>query len=127
MSPFDFVNAINYKKNLLAEDPQAEKEYDKSKWIINKAFSYFPDTIMPANAMNERWYIPAKWQFNFFLNTITKGKRRSEWVKKEPTTEALALVKEYFGYSSERAKEALLILSEQDLKVIEEKLYKGGK
>jgi len=127
MSPFDFVNAINFKKNLLAEDPQAEKEYDKGKWIVNKAYSYFPDTIMPANAMNERWSIPAKWQFHFFLNTITKGKRRSDWVKKEPTTEALKLVKEYFGYSSERAREALSILSEEDLKVIEEKLYKGGK
>lgn len=127
MSPFDYVNAINFKKNILEEDPQAEKEYKKHSYIINKAFSYFPDTVMPANAMNERWDCPAKWQFHFFLNTITKGKRRSDWVKKEPTTEALKLVKEYFGYSSEKAKEALTILSQEDLKTIEEKLYKGGK
>lgn len=127
MSPFDFVNAINYKKNILAEDPQAEKEYGKNTYIINKAFSYFPDTVMPANAMNEHWDIPAKWQFNFFLNTITKGKRRSDWVKKEPTPDSLKLVKEYFGYSSEKAKDALKVLSDKDLKAIEEKLYKGGK
>ena len=77
--------------------------------------------------MNERWSIPPKWQFQFFLNTVTKQNRFSKWVEKEPTSKSLELVKEYFGYSSERAKEALSILSADDLKLIEEKLYKGGK
>jgi len=128
MSPFDFVKAINLtKKDLIAEDPQCAKEYVKGRFLINRALSYFPDTVMPANAMNERWSIPPKWQFQFFLNTVTKQNRFSKWVEKEPTSKSLELVKEYFGYSSERAKEALSILSADDLKLIEEKLYKGGK
>ncbi len=128
MSPFDFVNAINLtKKDLIAEDPQNEKEYTKSRFIVNRALGYFPDTVLPANAMNMHNDIPSKWQFQFFLNTISKKKRFSKRVEKEPKSEALELVKEYYGYSSEKAKEALTVLSEQDLIMIKEKLYKGGK
>lgn len=128
MSPFDFVNAINLsKKDLIAEDPQNEKEYTKSKFIVNRALGYFHDTVLPANSMNMYSDIPSKWQFHFFLNTISKKKRFSKWVEKEPKSESLQLVKEYFGYSSERAKEALTVLSETDLMMIKEKLNKGGK
>jgi hypothetical protein len=128
MSPFDFVNAINLtKKDLLAEDPQNEKEYTKTRFIVNRALGYFPDTVLPANAMNMHSDIPSKWQFQFFLNTISKKKRFSKWVEKESKPESLELVKEYYGYSSEKAKGALTVLSEQDLIMIKEKLYKGGK
>ena len=128
MSPFDFVSAINEtKKDLIAEDPLNEREYNKSKFIVNRALGYFYDTVLPANAMNMHPDIPGKWQFHFFLNTISKKKRFSKWVKKDAETESLELVKEYFGYSSEKAKEALSILSDKDLMMIKEKLYKGGK
>lgn len=128
MSPFDFVNAINdTKKDLIAEDPLNEKEYNKSKFIVNRSLGYFHDTVLPANAMNMHPDIPGKWQFQFFLNTISKKKRFSKWVKKDAETESLELVKEYFGYSSEKAKEALSVLSDEDLIMIKEKLFKGGK
>jgi hypothetical protein len=128
MTPFDFVNAINLsKKDLIAEDPSNEKEYTKHKFIINRAFGYFYDTVLPANAMNMYSDIPSKWQNKFFLNIISKNKRFSKWVEKEPKSESLELVKEYYGYSSEKAKDALKILSDKDLMMIKEKLYKGGK
>ena len=128
MSPFDFVNAINLtKKDLIAEDPQCEKEYTKGKFLVNRALGYFHDTVLPANVMNMYHDIPSKWQFHFFLNTISKKKRFRKWVKKDSDTESLLLVKEYFGYSSEKAKEALTVLSDDDLMMIKEKLYKGGK
>ena len=128
MSPFDFVSAIKEtKKDLIAEDPQCEKEYTKSRFLVNRALGYFHDTVLPANMMNVYHDIPSKWQFQFFLNTISKKKRFSKWVKKDAETESLELVKEYFGYSSEKAKEALSILSDKDLIMIKEKLYKGGK
>ena len=127
MSPFDFVKAIcETKRDLLQEDPQCEKEYKKTSYIVNKALSYFPDTIMQANAMNMHYDAPARWQFYFFLNSISKKKRFSKWADKDKP-ESLELVKEYYGYSSEKAKEALRVLSEKDLIMIKEKLYKGGK
>lgn len=125
MSPFDFINAINVTKQNLFEDPMASKDY--SSFLVNRGLSYFPDTVLYANEMNRNSTIPADWQFSFFLNTITKKKRFSKWHKKDAETKSLLLVKEYFGYSSEKAKEALSILSEEQLSMIEEKLYKGGK
>ena len=125
MTPFDFINAINLTKKNLFEDPQAEKDY--LPFLVNRGLSYFPDTVLYANEMNRNSGIPKDWQFSFFLNTIPKKKRFSKWHKKDADSESLTLVKEYFGYSSEKALEALSILSDEQLVMIKEKLYKGGK
>lgn len=125
MTPFDFINAINLTKKNLFEDPQAEKDY--LPFLVNRGLSYFPDTVLYANEMNRNSGIPKDWQFSFFLNTIPKKKRFSKWHKKDADSESLILVKEYFGYSSEKALEALSILSDEQLAMIKEKLYKGGK
>jgi hypothetical protein len=125
MSPFDFLNAINDNKKDLFEDPQAEKDY--SAFMVNRGLSYFPDTVLYANEMNRFPTIPKSWQFYFFLNTIPKKKRFSKWAKKDAETKSLQLIKEYYGYSYEKAKEALPVLSAEQLSIIEEKLQKGGK
>lgn len=125
MSPFDFINAINVSKKNLFEDPQANKDYEP--FIVNRGLSYFPDTVLYANEMNRNSSIPKDWQFTFFLNTIPKKKRFSKWHKKDANSESVTLVKEYFGYSSEKALEALNLLSDEQLVMIKEKLYKGGK
>lgn len=125
MTPFDFINAINLTKKNLFEDPQAEKDY--VPFLVNRGLSYFPDTVLYANEMNRNSGISKDWQFSFFLNTISKKKRFSKWHKKDAETEPLRLVMEYFGYSSEKAQEALSILSEDQMIMIKEKLYKGGK
>jgi hypothetical protein len=125
MTPFDFINAINVTKENLFSDPQAHKDY--APYLVNRGLSYFPDTILYANEINQRGFIAKDWQFSFFLNTISKRKRFSKWYKKNAETKSLALVKEYFGYSSERAREALDILSAEQLNMIKEKLEKGGK
>jgi hypothetical protein len=125
MTPFDFINAINTSKENLFRDPQANKDYNA--WIVNKGLSYFPDTVLYANEMNFHRSIPKEWQFQFLLNSIPKKKRFSKWSKKDTRTETLSLVMEYFGYSEEKAKQALSILSSDQLTMIQEKLYKGGK
>ena len=125
MSPFDFLHAINDNKKDLFQDPQAEKDY--SAFMVNRGLSYFPDTVLYANEMNRYPSIPKSWQFYFFLNTIQKKKRFSKWAKKDAETKSLQLIKEYYGYSFEKAKEALSVLSVEQLSIIEEKLQKGGK
>ena len=126
MTPFDFINAINStKQNLFQDDPTAKKDY--KAFIVNMGLSQFPDTILYANEMNLRSHIDEDWQFFFLLNSVTKKKRFSKWAKKDSVTESLSLVKEYYGYSSNRAKEALSVLSDEQLSMIKEKLYKGGK
>ena len=126
MSPFDFLNAINFtKEDLFEKDSQSSKDY--KPFIINRGLSYFPDTVFYANQMNQHPGLDKDMQFFFFLNIISRKKRFSKWSKKDAETESLELVKEYYGYSSEKATEALKVLSEENLIMIKEKLYKGGK
>lgn len=124
MTPFDFVNAINYKKiDLMKDDEQAEKDY--VPFIVNRTLSYFPDTIMYANEINQRIHLDNKLQFHYFLNSIRASKRFSKWVKKEGSAD-LEAVKEYYGYSNEKAEQALSLLSTDQLQIIKERLDKGG-
>ena len=126
MSPFDFINSITYtKEDLFKDDPQANKDY--KPYIVNRGLSLYHDTIVQANAMNRYSFLPNEWQFRFLLNSIAKKKRWSKWEKADKATNSLLMVQEYFGYSSEKAKEALRILSDEQLKTIEQKLNKGGK
>ena len=125
MTPFDFINAINFTKEDLFKEPNVGKMYQP--YLVNRSLSYFHDTVAQANVMNMHSSIPPEWQFQFLLNSITKKKRFSKWQKKDKATESMLLVQEYYGYSSDKAKEALSILSDEQLKLIEEKLNKGGK
>ena len=123
MSPFDFVNAISQSKKDLMEDPAVERLYQP--FLVNKALSYFPDTAMYANEMNRRHLTDSKLQFQFFLNTVRPARRFAKRVKKQEDND-LAAVMEYYGYSPEKAKSALSILSSDQLITIKEKLEKGG-
>jgi hypothetical protein len=128
LSPFDFINAItSTKEDILKKDPLAVREYKKSAFIVNRGLSYFIDTIVYANVVNMNHNIPPEWQFSFLINSISKKKRFSKWNEKEKLGKNLSLVKEYFKYSDEKAKVALSILTDEQLKEIEEKLYKGGR
>ena len=81
MNPFDYVNDINHgKKNIMVDDI-AEKEY--APFIINRALSFFSDTVLFANEMNMRPNLSKKLQYDFFLNSLRKRKRYSPWIRKE--------------------------------------------
>lgn len=120
------LNAINQtKEDVLKDDPLAVKEYHP--FMVNRGLSYFPDTCLQANEMNKYASIPREWQFYFLLNTITSKKRYSKWHKADGETKAIKLVKEYFGYSSEKAKQVVDLFTSEQLKSIEEQMNKGGK
>ena len=127
MNPFDFVTSINLtKKDLMTgteNDELAEKGY--TPFIVNKALSYFPDTLLYANEVNRLAHIDNKLQYHYLLNSIRAQKRYSKWAKKEDSDD-LEVVKEYYGYSNEKAYQALSILSKDQLKLIKEKLQQGG-
>lgn len=123
ISPFDFINAIHYSKEELIVDDWSEKQY--SPYVVNKGLSYGPDTVIFANEMNYRPFLDKKLQFQFLINTIRSKKRFNKWIKAEKI-EAMEIVKEYYGYSTEKARQALSILSSDDVHHIKEKLKKGG-
>lgn len=125
MTPFDFINAINHDKRDLFEDPQAEKDY--VPFIVNRGLSYFPDTVFYANEINQFASAPKRWQFDFLRHSVTKKKRFSKWAKKDAQTEDLAAVQEFYGYSKEKAIEALNILDGDQIDAIKKSLYRGGR
>lgn len=105
------------------EDSAVERLYQP--FLVNKALSYFPDTVMYANEMNRRHLTDFKLQFHFFLNIVRPARRFAKWVKKQEDND-LAAVMEYYGYNPEKAKSALSILSSDQLITIKQKLEKGG-
>ena len=121
-----YLKSLNEtKENLMeSDDPMWEKKY--SPYIINKCLAPFNDTIMLVNEMNIRHHLPSKLQYDFFLNTIRSKKRYAPWVKGDKLKD-LEYVKEYFGYSNEKAKAALRILDNDQIKTIKDSLNKGGR
>ena len=121
----DYLNSINLtKKNLMKDDPYWEKNYPP--YIINKCMSHHMDTIVFANEMNRYPNLDKRLQYDFYINTVRARKRFSPWGKKEKVKD-LELVKQYYAYSNEKAKQALRILSPTQLDYIRNKLNKGGK
>lgn len=120
----DWLNSINFsKENLLEEDPTAVKKYPP--YIINKCLSSHIDCILYANEMNMNHQLDKDMQYSFYLNTLRKRKRFSPWIRKEKITD-LECVKRYYGYSNEKASQALKILNKTQLNFIKKKLDIGG-
>ena len=121
----DYLNSINFSKNyLMNEDPAWEKNYPT--YVINKCLSHHMDTIMFANEMNIHSHIDKRLQYDFLINIVRPRKRFSPWGKKNKVKD-LDLVKKYYGYSSDKATQALEILTPTQLNYIKDKLNKGGK
>lgn len=124
MNPFDYVTAINHSKKNLIVDDLTEKAY--APYMTNRSLSYFPDTVAAANVMNQYHHLDKKLQFDFLINIIRKRKRFSKWVKPE-TINDLEAVKEYYGYSNDKAKQVLSLLSTDQIETIRKRIDKGGK
>ena len=121
----DWLNSINRtKKNLIDEDPSLEKEYNP--YIINRIYSGHLDSVMFANEMNRYSFLPKKIQYDFYLNSLRSKKRFSPWLRKDKIKD-LDYVKRYYGYSNEKATQALRILSSEQIAFIRSKLEIGGK
>ena len=120
----DWLNSINQtKKNLIDEDPSIEKNYPP--YIINRCLSGHLDAVMFANEMNLYSFLPKKMQYDFFINTLRTKRRFSPWIRKD-LVDNLDCVKRYYGYSNEKAKQALKILSKEQLDFIKSKFEIGG-
>jgi hypothetical protein len=117
----DWLNSINYNKDDLSEDIKTYPPY-----IVNRCLSGHLDCVMFANEMNMHPHLDKDMQYSFYLNSLRKRKRFSPWIKKEKIQD-IDSVKQYYGYSNEKAKAALRILSESELNYIKSKLDIGGR
>ena len=120
----DWLNSINFtKENLIEEDPDLIKDYPP--FIINRCLSGHLDAIMFANEMNKYPNLDKDLQYHFYLNTLRKKKRFSPWLRKDKVTD-LEIIKQYYGYSNEKALQALKILTLDQINFIKQRLDIGG-
>tara|TARA_Y200000002_G_C22144046_1_gene440121 strand:- start:134 stop:514 length:381 start_codon:yes stop_codon:yes gene_type:complete len=120
----DWLNSINFtKENLIEEDPSVIKDYPP--YIVNRCLSGHLDTVMFANEMNKFPNLDKDLQYHFFLNTLRKKKRFSPWLRKDKVTD-LEIIKQYYGYSNEKALNALKILTPDQINFIKQRLDIGG-
>jgi len=120
----DYLNSINQNKKNIIVDDDTEKAYPP--FIINKCLSGFLDTVLFANEMNLYPHLDKKMQYDFFINSISPRKRFSPWEKKS-SIDYLDAVKEYYGYNTDKALQALRILNKKQLEDIKRLVNKGGK
>ena len=108
----------------MMEDDDAERRYNS--FLTNRSLSYFPDTVPFANVVNRYHHLDNKLQYHFLINIIRKRKRFSKWIKPE-TESDIEVVKQYYGYSNEKAKQVLSLLSPEQINIIRQKVNKGGR
>ena len=127
MNPFDYLNAINDTKENVIEDSDnpelAEKLYPP--YLVNRGLSFFIDTVYLANEMNRHHHLENKMQFDFLINIVRKKKRFSKWFKAQPDEEVEAVMN-YYGYSQDKARQVVDLLTKDQIIQIIERQRKGG-
>ena len=124
MSPFDFADVILRKKKL--EDFETVDFADYKAFLINRSLSSHLDCILHVNALNQYPSMDADMQFQYLLNSIRPMKRKFAPWQKSKMEENIECIKTYFGYSNQKAKEALRILTDEQIAEIKRKTDKGG-
>ena len=120
MNPFELIKSISStKKDIL------ENEKDYNAFMVNRGLSYFPDTVIYANEMNKFHHLDSRLQYHFLINTIRKRNRFSKW-NKSIESENINAIKEYYGYSNEKARDVLPLLSNDKLKTLRGRIQHGG-
>jgi|TARA_B110000438_G_scaffold256922_1_gene264704 hypothetical protein len=120
MSPFALISSIsNTKIDIL------ENEKDYNAFMVNRGLSYFPDTVLYANEMNKYHHLDSRLQFDFLINIVRKRNRFSKW-NKSSESEDINAIKVYYGYSNEKARDVLPLLSNANLNTIKGRIQHGG-
>ena len=121
----DYLNAINNTKEPLMDSDDVAWKKKYPAFIVNKCMSYHIDTLLEANTMNGFHHLPNDMQFNFYINIVRPKKRFSKWYKSNIAN--IDVVKKYYGYTYEKARQALSILNSEQIKKIKSIMEVGGR
>ena len=114
--PFSVINDINAGKEV-----QNPEKFDP--WLAMTYYSLFPDTIYYAQMMNLNSNLEPSVQMQYYINTVRPLKRWRKWPKKS-VSEDIKLLQEVFGYSENKAKTALAVISKSHMKELRTKYKK---
>jgi hypothetical protein len=117
MTPFDYVKSINNHTREKIED----REY--SQFLINTAFSLFPDTVIQANQVNCLPGIDPQMHYDYLYSTIRPRKRFKKWPKKNiANLDSIQAIMHYYKYNRNKAMTALEILTDEQVDAINKKI-----
>lgn len=119
----DIIPSIQQTKKVVIT---AENEKEYVPYVVNRSISYHLDMVMAANQMNMLPSADGLLQYHYLLNTVRSYKRPFQKWQKLSSNDDLDAIKEYYNYSNEKAKEALTVLSNDQLDKIKKNLNKGG-
>jgi len=123
-NPFDYANQILQGKKQLIVDEVTEKAYEP--FLTNRALSQHKDCVLFANEMNQRHHLDKKMQNDFLLNTVRSMKRPfAKWAKSEKNDD-IAYVKLVYGLSDSKARDALRLLTKEQIQQLKEETFTGG-
>ena len=119
-----WLNSVTFtKQNLIEEEGMEIRTY--VPYLMNRILSGHLDCIMYVNELNKYSFLDKDMQYSFYLNTLRKKKRFSPWLRKDKVTD-LEIIKQYYGYSNEKALNALKILTPDQINFIKQRLDIGG-
>jgi len=79
-----------------------------------------------ANEMNINHHLDKRLQFDFLINIVRKKKRFSKWAKAQKSDD-IEVIKEYYGYSNNKARQIHSLLSSEQIDELKKKVHRGGK
>jgi hypothetical protein len=124
VNPFDYVKDIlQGKKNLIVDD-LSEKDYQP--FLTNRSLSYHHDCVYVANEMNRNHFLDKKLQNDFLINIVRSKKRTyAKWIKSEKSDD-IECIKQTYALSEAKARDALRLLSNEQIQKLKEQTLKGG-
>lgn len=120
----EIIPSILQTKKSVIKDDIDQKDY--VPFVVNRALSFHLDCILYVNEINLHPGMDKDMQYQYLLNTIRPMRRKFQPWQKTETDKNLQYVKEYFKYSNSKAKEALRVLTDEQITDIRIKIDKGG-
>ena len=121
------MSVMDILANISSSDTTMEyHESDYKQRVINKGLSYFIDSILYVNEVNQRHYLTNKQHYDYMFNSLRKKKRFSKWHKKTPV-DNVDLVMQSYKYSQTKAEEAIKLLSDAQIDELRDRLEQGGR
>lgn len=128
LSPFEYIKSINgpASQNMMRDVEDTDRvEKDYNPWIVNIGMSYFPDTILHANLINQYPQLDNRPQYEFLINSIRPKKRYAKWVKNTDDEDLIAVCK-YYECNRNVGRSYLSLLSKDQIESIKRQQTPGG-
>lgn len=119
-------------ENSISSGKKIELDGDYSQWRTNSILSNHKDSILIVNEININYNVTDQMHYDYLFGGIRKQKRwskaetKEEKKQREQEQELHSLISNYYKYNALRTKEALRILTAEQIEFIKARTYKGG-